>query len=60
MPKAYDHLFKELAEEDLPAFLWLFAGLKLVPGEVVKPLPRELHLPVWIRRLLCTTILRSQ
>ena len=48
MPKAYDHLFKELAEEDLPAFLWLFAGLKPVPGEEVKPLPRELHLPVWI------------
>ena len=48
MPKSYDHLFKELAEEDLPAFLWLFAGLKPVPGEEVKPLPRELHLPVWV------------
>ncbi|MEO7651818.1 MAG: hypothetical protein ABIZ80_15250 [Bryobacteraceae bacterium] len=48
MLKPYDRLFKELAEEDLPAFLWLFAGLKPVPGEEVKPLPRELHLPVWV------------
>ena len=41
----FDRIFKTLAEEDVRAFLWLFGNLSVEPGDEVKALPRERHLP---------------
>ncbi len=45
MPKAYDSLFKALADEDPRGLLFLFGGLPLEVPAKVSALPREVGLP---------------